>query len=294
MFNIEADIEGTHYSQKDGIEARQLILDGLIKPKNSYVCYVCKIPLKQANVERPMSESFKVRPHFKKKNIDHHKECIYFEEKNETQGKSNRHYENTNDGKPKILKVPEFDLNTFEVIENEKVKFENSRVSSSDKKNSETTEREVKTSYNKLSFFANEFLKVDHKHGKDYKARDKELEKTELFISSLKKKEDNNYYNYFKHAKIVSENSIYYYKDYMRVFWSYISDKVVDFEDKFDCYIDDDHIFRINKKHVLKGFILKKRNIFLYTIPKQDETGRFIFNSTHSNLTSIQPYIPKG
>lgn len=80
----------------------------------------------------------------------------------------------------------------------------------------------------------------------------------------------------------------------MRVFWSYIGDKVIEQEDRFECYVDDNRIFRIYKNHITKGLKINKRNIFLYTIPKQDETGRFIFNSIHSNLTSILPYVPKG
>lgn len=294
MYNIEADIVGTNYFQKDGVEARQLFLDGLIKTKNSYVCYDCKIPLKPANVEKYLTEDLKVRPHFKKKELDHLKSCIYYEEENyENNLNVNKRYENVNDSRPIILKVPEFDIDTLEIIESDEVKTKINLIHNN-KNNSELIQREAKTSYNKLSFFANQYLIFDQMFGRDYKAKDEKLLNEELYISSIRSKDENNYYNYFKHAKTVNEGSIYFNLKYMRVFWSYIGDKVIEFEDRFDCYIDDNRIFRINKKHITKGIVIKKRNVFLYTIPKQDETGRFIFNSTDFNLTSVLPYKPKN
>ena len=69
--DIDAKIAGFDGSY-NGLEAKSLFIEGILKRHSKYYCYICGVNLIQNNVEKYLDEHIKRKPYFRCKDTDPH------------------------------------------------------------------------------------------------------------------------------------------------------------------------------------------------------------------------------
>ena len=293
--DIDAKIAGFDGSY-NGLEAKSLFIEGILKRHSKYYCYICGVNLIQNNVEKYLDEHIKRKPYFRCKDTDPHLTyCRHFTLKNNTSDKSIKKHTDSNDGCPRILDIPKINFDTLEIVEDIVSTKETNRSDSIADKTNEINlkKRNVTSSSSKIIHFVDRFDDIC------FQERDKQIRlnilKNEPMAIGVKRGDfKDNFYNNFRNIRTVTMEYCDDLSDYPRIYWHYLNGDHIEFENRYECNISSENdpekkVLILYKKHLIDGISIPKKNAFVLTIPKFND-GRLIFQSIDKKLAVIYPY----
>ena len=282
MINTEARILGFNFPI-DGLKARNLYLEGKIKDNSKYFCFYCNVELVEVNIEKSYHYKIEKSPYFRtKSNILHERTCQFYH----INIKINEEIEQTkydkNNKEIKKLILPKINPDTLEVEIIKSInKSSNSKSNIPDHlKHELLSQREVISSTNKIEYFVEKYSEIFYNNPNN---RFDILMKKNIELSNSNNENYNSFINISKNV------NIYDVSKKPKIYWTYISNKIQEFNNKYEFCLDvdkEDNVIRkfvIYKDHLLNKHI-KNHNIFIYTIPVVVD-NQIIFTSLGKNLT---------